>query len=70
MRLKVLLAIMAFLGGPSLALAVLTIACGRNSSVGVMCGHNVGTSVIGLTLFFWFVLACLAALIHSLITKQ
>ena len=68
---KIAIAVAVLLGGPALAFTVLFAGCdGAAPFFGVLCGHNIMPSLVGFTLVAWFVLACVAALAHSLHAKQ
>ena len=49
--------IAAFIAGPLLALAVISLGCsGQDPLLGVACGHNAYLSLIALSVCFWFLL--------------
>jgi hypothetical protein len=63
----ILMAIAVGIGGFALAFVVLFLGCeGSDPFFGVMCGHNILPSLIGLTIGAWFVLGSAVVLVRSL----
>lgn len=59
------------IGGFALAFFVLFLGCdGPSPAFGVMCGHNILPSLVGLTIGAWFVLGSALALVRSLRNKE
>jgi hypothetical protein len=57
--------------GPVLAFLILLTGCGGSDPFfGVMCGHNILTSVVMLTFAAWFVIAMGSAVVRSLHNKE
>ena len=71
MYLKLATGIGILVAGPVLAFLLLFAGCeGQSPAFGVLCGHNMFASLIAFTFAAWFVLACGAAVVHSLYAKQ
>jgi hypothetical protein len=70
--LRTILTVVAVgIGGFALAFVVLFLGCdGPNPFFGVMCGHNILPSLVGLTIGAWFVLGSLAVLLRALRNKE
>jgi hypothetical protein len=63
----ILMVIAVGIGGFALAFVVLFLGCeGSAPFFGVMCGHNILPSLIGLTIGAWFVLGSAVVLVRTL----
>lgn len=67
----ILMVIAVGIGGFALAFVVLFLGCeGSTPFFGVMCGHNIFPSLIGLTIGAWFVLGSAVVLVRTLRNKE
>lgn len=71
MRRTILITVLVFVSGFALAFFGLFLGCeGSSPTFGVMCGHNILPSLVGLTLVAWLVLGVLAVLIRSICSRE
>ena len=63
---RVIQILLVLLGGPALAFLIVLLGCEGSAPLGTMCGHNILTSLVLITLAAWFVLSVAVSLLNGL----